>query len=52
MFLIFLDLHYFIRLKYRLVLNFVVFVVDDPHFDKMFKMVLIFAFRVLFGHFL
>jgi len=29
-------------LKYLFVLVFVVFVVDDPHFDKMFKMVLIF----------
>jgi len=35
-----------------LVLIFVVFVADDPHFDRMFKMVLIFAIRVLFGSFL
>ena len=31
---------------------FVVFVADGPHFDRMFKMVLIFAIRVLFSHFL
>jgi len=29
-----------------------VFVADDPHFDTMFKMVLIFAIRVLFGPFM
>jgi len=34
------------------VLIFVVFVADGPHFDKMFKMVLIFAIHVLFGPFL
>jgi len=33
-------------------LIFVVFVTDGPHFDRMFKMVLIFAIRVLFDPFL
>ena len=35
--------HYIFRLKYFFVLIFVVFVADDPHFDIMFKMVLIFT---------
>jgi len=35
-----------------LVLIFVVFIANDPHFDRMFKMVFMFAIRVLFGHFL
>jgi len=49
----FLRRQYFILgLNTFLVLIFVVFVADGPHFDRMFKMVLILAIHVLFGHFL
>jgi len=41
-----------ICLKYFFVIIFVVFVADGPHFDRIFKMVLIFAICVLFGPFL
>jgi len=37
-----------IRLKYLFGSHFL-FVADGPHFDRMFKMVLIFAIRVLFS---
>jgi len=39
----------FLGLNTFLVLIFVVFVADDPHFNRMFKMIIIFAIRVLFG---
>jgi len=34
-------LHDFERFKFSFLFIFVVFVVDDPHFDRMFKMVFI-----------
>jgi len=42
----------FFGLNTFFVLIFVVFVADDSHFYRMFKMVIIFAIRVLFGHLL
>jgi len=43
---------YFESLNTFLVIIFVVFVADGPHFDRMFKMILMFVIRVLFGLFL
>jgi len=41
--------HVEFRLKYFFYLIFIVFIADGPHFYRMFKMVLIFAIRVLFN---
>jgi len=42
----------FLGLNIFLVLIFVMFVADGHHFDRMFKMILIFAIRVLFDLFM
>jgi len=42
----------YIGLNNFFIIIIVVFVTDGPHFDRMFKMVIIFAIRVLFSLFL